>query len=84
MNKICDSLSQNQPYSPRIRLLFPEKVTFYELFWSAMSNASRKTQENYIGYLILPTRNEKRELLGIASIPVAILPSCQDMKIIAL
>ena len=31
-----------------------------------------------------PTRSEQREVFGVESIPVAILPSCQDMKTIAL
>ena len=33
---------------------------------------------------ILPTGSEEREVLGVGSIPVAILPSCQDMKTITL
>ena len=33
---------------------------------------------------MLPTGSEEREVLGVGSIPVAILPSCQDMKTIAL
>ena len=33
---------------------------------------------------ILPTGSEEREVLGVGSIPVAILPSCQDMKTFAL
>ena len=33
---------------------------------------------------LLPTGSEEREVLGVGSIPVAILPSCQDMKPIAL
>ena len=32
---------------------------------------------------LLPTASEKREVLGVGSTPVAILPSCQNMKIIA-
>ena len=34
--------------------------------------------------LLLPTGSEEREVLGLRGIPVAILPSCQGMKIIAL
>ena len=30
--------------------------------------------------ILLSTGSEKREVLGVGSIPVAILPSCQDMK----
>ena len=33
--------------------------------------------------LLLPTGNEEREVLGVGSIPVAILPSCQYMTNIA-
>ena len=33
---------------------------------------------------LLPTGSEERGVLGVGSIPVAILPSCQDMKTIAL
>ena len=35
-------------------------------------------------YNLLPTRSEKREVLGVGSIPVAIFPSCQDMKTVEL
>ena len=34
--------------------------------------------------ILLPTGSEERGVLGFGSIPVAILPSCQDVKIIAL
>ena len=33
---------------------------------------------------LLPTGSEEREVLGVGSIPVAILPSCLDMKTIEL
>ena len=33
---------------------------------------------------LLPTGSEEREVLGVGSIPVAIVPSCQFMKTIAL
>ena len=33
--------------------------------------------------LLLPTRSEEREVLGVGSIPYAILPSCQYWIIIA-
>ena len=33
--------------------------------------------------VFLPTGSEEREVLGVGSIPVAILPSCQDVKTIA-
>ena len=32
---------------------------------------------------LLPTGSKEREVLGVGSIPDAILPSCQDMKTIA-
>ena len=35
-------------------------------------------------YDLLPTGSKKREVLEVGSIPVAILPSCQDMKTIAI
>ena len=38
----------------------------------------------YIYIYLLPTGSENREVLGIWSISVVILPSCQDMKTIAL
>ena len=34
--------------------------------------------------VLLPTGSEEREVLGVGSIPVAIFPSCQNMKVIAL
>ena len=37
-----------------------------------------------ISLFLLPTGSEEREVLGVGSIPVAILPSCQGMKTIAL
>ena len=33
---------------------------------------------------LLPSGNQERGVLGVGSIPVAILPSCQHMKTIAL
>ena len=33
---------------------------------------------------LLPTGSEERGVLGVGSISVAILPSCQDMKNVAL
>ena len=33
---------------------------------------------------LLPTESREREVLGVGNIPVVILPSCQDMKTIAL
>ena len=42
-----------------------------------------RNEGQYILHL-LPTGSEEREVLGVGSIPVAILPSCQDMKTIAI
>ena len=33
---------------------------------------------------LLPTGSDEREVLGVGSISVAIFPSCQDMKTVAL
>ena len=38
----------------------------------------------YVYICLLPTGSEEREVLGGGTIPVAILPSRQDMKYIAL
>ena len=35
-------------------------------------------------HILLPTGSEERGVLGVGSIPVAILPSCQDIKTITL
>ena len=35
-------------------------------------------------YFTIHIGSEEREVCGVESIPVAILPSCQDMKTIAL
>ena len=40
--------------------------------------------DNYKSIDLLPTGSEEREVLGVGSIPVAILPSCHDMNPIAL
>ena len=45
--------------------------------------AMSRSQEN--GHLLdLPTGSKERGVLGAGSVPVAILPSCQDMKTTAL
>ena len=36
-------------------------------------------QQSYIN-ILLPSGSEEREVLGVGSIPAAILPSCQYMK----
>ena len=40
--------------------------------------------EHWEDMVLLPTRSEEREVLGVGSIPVAILPSCQHIKTIVL
>ena len=40
---------------------------------------SRPVYSVSVFLVLLPTRSEEREVLGIGSIPVAILPSCQDV-----
>ena len=35
-------------------------------------------------HYLLPTGSEEREVLGVGGTPVAILPSCQNMKTVAL
>ena len=49
-------------------------------------NRAKSNQISYITHLtlLLPTRGEERGVLGVESISVAILPSYQNMKIIAL
>ena len=37
-----------------------------------------------VSQCLLPTGSEEREVLGVGSIPVALLPSCKDVKNIAL
>ena len=43
-----------------------------------------RTFRHEIPHDLLPTGSEERGVMGVGSIPVAILPSCQDIKIIAL
>ena len=50
-----------------------------------MNNTRRPTTANTDDLRILvPTGSDKMGVLGVGSIPVAILPSCQDIKNIAL
>ena len=39
-----------------------------------------REREGTVHINLLPTGSEEREVLGVGSIPVAILPSCQYMK----
>ena len=43
-----------------------------------------KTVSTIYFFILLPTRSEVKGVLGFGSIPVATLPSCQDMQTIAL
>ena len=45
-------------------------------------NSNLRVVDVYVS--LLPNGSEEREVLGVGSIPVAILPSCQDMKTIAI
>ena len=42
------------------------------------------TMISHIPYILLPTGSEEREVFGFGSIPVAILPSHQNIKNITL
>ena len=44
---------------------------------------TRNGYEGESGVYLLPTGSEERGVLGVGSIPVTILPSCQDMEAIA-
>ena len=46
-------------------------------------NSNLRLADVYVS-LLLTNGSEEREVLGVGSIPVAILPSCQDMKTIAI
>ena len=64
----CDSLSQNA-----LTLGLTAPVSTFSP-WESLP----------VFLILLPTRSEEREVLDVGIIPVAILPSCQDMKPIAL
>ena len=53
------------------------------LIYSNTNTSNRLLYSNDI-WDSLPFRSEERELLGFGSIPVAILPSCPDMKTVVL
>ena len=46
--------------------------------------ASLMSDDRTVAVFLLPTGSEDREVLGVGSIPVAILPSCHYMKTSAL
>ena len=50
----------------------------------ALSNVWIMLVFNVASGVLLPIRGEETKVLGVVSIPVAILPSCQDMKTFAL
>ena len=43
-----------------------------------LSNVGNPVICDFVYYGLLPTGSEEREVLGIWTIPVAILPSCKD------
>ena len=58
--------------------------TNYEYSWvvKIRNNSEAVLRSHYTmvaGVNLLPTRSEERGVLGVGSIPVAILSSCQDM-----
>ena len=62
-------------YMQKLKDIFSKQMCFI-----APLNTSAEATYNYL----LPTGSEEREVLWVRSIPVAILPSCQDMKTIAI
>ena len=54
--------------------------------WSYHARTLRKPAKakDFRAVSLLPTGSEERDVMGVGSIPVAILPSFQDMKTIAL
>ena len=55
--------------------------------WVALMGFPPNITDSYVRECpknLLPTRSEEREVLGVWSIPVTILPTCQHMTIIAL
>ena len=59
---------------------FPMPITIIRAMESPLIWSSKITLPLHA---LLPTGSKEREVFGVGSIPVAILPSCQDMKIIA-
>ena len=55
----------------------------YNLFIKGVGVGSSTRSALNISNLLLPTGSEERVVFWAGSIPVAILPSCQDMKTIA-
>ena len=64
----------------------PEKFKTYFQLKSHMTNHKNQQvrQRDILFLYLLPTGSEEKGVLGVGSIPVAILPSCQDMKTVAL
>ena len=59
------------------------KFKYLNLNPERVKDQSRLSVGN-LSFVLLPTGSEELEVFGAGSIPVAILPSCQDMKTIAL
>ena len=75
-NKLYDQskLAENAKEKPTCILLISEGFNTFQ-FYSQMYNVLNS---------LLPTVSEERGVLGVRSIPVAILPSCRNMKTMAL
>ena len=73
----------DDPLNTTDKLSWP--FTHYErhkLWLKEMGLGNRMWGRGYIS--LLSTGSEERKVLGVGSFPVAILPSCQDMKTVAL
>ena len=68
------------PRTDNIVFIFHSPSYIYGQFYSYRCPPAPYSQPSHL----LPTGSEEREVLGVGSIPVAILPSCQDMKTITL
>ena len=62
---------------PRLATLPHDTCKVNGIFWSDIFNMVFLFFVEK--WFLLPTGTEEREVLGVGSIPVAILPSCQDM-----
>ena len=62
------------------------RQTEWQHFLLTSHNFLHQVSINCLWYniILLPPGNEEREVLGVGSIPVPILPSCQDLKTIAI
>ena len=73
-----------------VNLLFPGELAFrfyVNIFSTTVRSSARDTfsqicRKRDKPVNLLPTGSEERRVLGVGSIPVTILPSCQYMKIL--